>query len=250
MAADHLRVLDDADVRRDLPSVVGRVGSIVETPAAYPRFSGRTNLALLAKVAGVGRSRVREVLEQVGLAERADDLVRTYSFGMKQRLGIGAALLKDPELLILDEPANGLDPAGVVEIRGLLASLAREKGVTVFMSSHILTEVDLLATRIGIIHKGRLIEELDAKKLEDTRSLRLAVRARNLEAAQTALTQAGYAVEVRAGEGTIFLSEARAIDAPDEVAAVLVNAGTPPTRLAVEQEDLEDHFLRLTGDRP
>jgi ABC-2 type transport system ATP-binding protein len=137
----------------------------------------------------------------------------------------------------------------VVEIRELLASLARN-GVTVFMSSHILTEVDRLATRVGIIHHGRLIEELDARRLEESRSMHLAVRARNLDGAKDALTQAGFAVEMEPGETTIFLSEPRAIDGPDEVATILVKAGTPPIRLAVEQEDLEAHFLRLTGERP
>ena len=169
------------------------------------------------------------------------------STGNLQRLGLARALLHEPELLILDEPANGLDPAGVVEIRELLASLAHEKGVTVFMSSHILTEVDRLATRIGIIHKGRLIEELEAEKLESLRSRRLEIRVRDLAAAQSALTQAGFAVKDKREH--VVLNEARAIDAPEEVATLLVNAGTPPTRLAVEQEDLEDHFLRLTGEK-
>jgi len=229
----------------------GNVGHLVEKPAAYPELTVRENLEIARRLHGISdMEATSRVIGRLGLDSYADRRGGVLSTGNLQRLSLARALLHEPELLILDEPANGLDPAGVVEIRELLASLAREKGVTVFMSSHILTEVDRLATRIGIIHKGRLIEELDAQRLEETRSLRLAVRARNLEAAQTALTQAGYAVEVRAGEGTIFLSEARAIDAPDEVAAVLVNAGTPPTRLAVEQEDLEDHFLRLTGDRP
>ena len=135
----------------------------------------------------------------------------------------------------------------MVEIRELLASLAHEHGVTVFMSSHILTEVDRLATRIGIIHRGRLLEELDAERLERLRSRRLVVQACDPIAAERVLAQAGYTVK-EAG-GTLFLDEARAIDAPDVVATILVNAGTPPTRLAVEQEDLEDHFLRLTGEK-
>jgi ABC-2 type transport system ATP-binding protein len=156
-------------------------------------------------------------------------------------------LLHEPELLILDEPANGLDPAGVVEIRELLASLAHKNGVTVFMSSHILTEVDRLATRIGIIHKGRLVEELEADKLEELRSQRLEIRARNVEAAQYALAKAGFAVKTN--DSTLVLNEARAINAPDEVATILVEAGTPPIRLAVEQENLEDYFLRLTGEQ-
>jgi ABC-2 type transport system ATP-binding protein len=228
-----------------------RVGHLVERPAAYPELTVRENLEIARRLHGIpDMEATARVIDRLGLASYGDRKAGVLSTGNLQRLALARALLHEPELLILDEPANGLDPAGVVEIRELLASLARQRGVTVFMSSHILTEVNRLATRIGIIHKGRLIEELDAQKLEEIRSLRLAVRARNLEAAQRALAHAGYAVEVKAGEGTIFLSEARAIDAPDEVAAVLVNSGTPPTRLTIEQEDLEDHFLRLTGERP
>jgi ABC-2 type transport system ATP-binding protein len=148
-------------------------------------------------------------------------------------------------LLILDEPSNGLDPAGVVEIRELLKSLAQEKGVTVFMSSHILTEVDRLATRIGIIHKGRLIEELDTDRLERLRSMRLEVKARDLEGAQAVLQNAGYKVHIQ--DETLLVEDARAIDGPDEVARMLVDAGTPPTHLAVEQQNLEEHFMQLTG---
>jgi ABC-2 type transport system ATP-binding protein len=182
----------------------------------------------------------------MGLTSYANQKAGALSTGNLQRLGLARALLHEPELLILDEPVNGLDPAGVVEIRELLVSLTHEKGVTVFMSSHILTEVDRLATRIGIIHKGRLIEELEADKLKELRSQRLEIKTRNLEAAQRALVQAGFAV--KASEDAVFLYEARAINAPDEVATILVNAGTPPGRLSVEQENLEDHFLRLIGE--
>jgi ABC-2 type transport system ATP-binding protein len=147
--------------------------------------------------------------------------------------------------VILDEPANGLDPAGVVEIRELLAGLARAKGATVFMSSHILTEVDRLATRIGIIHQGRLIEELKAEKLEELRSQRLEIKTRQPAKAERALQEAGYCTKVV--DDTIFLADLRAVEAPDEVAALLVEAEAPPTRLAVEQEDLEQHFLKLTA---
>jgi len=133
----------------------------------------------------------------------------------------------------------------VVEIRELLKSLAQEKGVTVFMSSHILTEVDRLATRIGIIYKGRLIEELDTDQLERLRSMRLEVKARDLEGAQAVLQNAGYKVHIQ--DETLLVEDARAIDGPDEVARMLVDAGTPPTHLAVEQQNLEEHFMQLTG---
>jgi ABC-2 type transport system ATP-binding protein len=225
-----------------------RVGHLVEMPAAYPELTTRENLEIARRYQGISdRSATSRVIEHLGLASYADRKAGALSSGNLHRLGLARALLHEPELLILDEPASGLDPAGVVEIRDLLASLARERGVTVFMSSHILTEVDRLATRIGIIHQGRLIEELEAEKLEVLRSRRLAIRARDLEAAQSALAQAGFAV--KASENTLFLSESRALDAPDEVATILVNAGTPPTRLVVEQENLEEHFLRLTGEK-
>jgi ABC-2 type transport system ATP-binding protein len=223
-----------------------RVGHLVEEPAAYPDLTVRENLEIARRLQGVTNgSATSRVIERLSLSPYADRKAGLLSTGNFQRLALARAFLHAPELLILDEPAKGLDPAGVVEIRELLASLAQESGVTVFMSSHILTEVDRLATRIGIIHKGRLVEELEADTLEKLRSLRLEIKVRDLQSAQSALTKAGFAV--RLGESTIVLNEARAIDAPDEVATILVNAGTPPIRMAVEQEDLEDHFLRLTG---
>ncbi len=224
-----------------------RVGHLVEMPAAYPELTVRENLEIARRLQGISDpNATSRVIERLGLAPYADRKAGALSTGNLQRLGLARALLHEPELLILDEPANGLDPAGVVEIRMLLEGLARDKGVTVFMSSHMLTEVDRLATRIGIIHKGRLIEELAADKLEALRSQRLEIQARDLRAAERALAQAGFAVTV--GDGAIFLTEARALEAPDEVATILVHAGAPPIRLAVEQEDLEDHFLRLTGE--
>lgn len=224
-----------------------RVGHLVERPAAYPELTVRENLEIARRLQGiVDMSATSRIIERLGLAAYADRQAGTLSTGNLQRLGLARALLHEPELVILDEPANGLDPAGVVEIRELLASFAHEKGVSVFMSSHILTEVDRLATRIGIIHKGHLIEELDAEKMEALRSQRLEIKTRNLETAQTTLTQAGFAVKTNGS--TLVLNEARAIDAPDAVATLLVKAGTPPVRLAVVQEDLEDYFLRLTGE--
>jgi ABC-2 type transport system ATP-binding protein len=224
----------------------GRVGHLVEAPSAYPELSVRENLEIARRLHGLSDTGPTwRVIHQLGLEAYADRKAGTLSSGNLQRLGLARALLHEPELLILDEPANGLDPAGVVEIRELLRSLVRDRGVSVFMSSHILTEVDRLATRIGIIHNGRLIEELDTDRLEQLRSPRLEIRARNMDAAMATLGRAGFAVN--AEDGTIVLREARAVDAPDQVAAILVQAGNAPTRLAVEQEDLESHFLRLTG---
>jgi ABC-2 type transport system ATP-binding protein len=225
-----------------------KVGHLVDTPTGYPELTVRENLDVARRLQGISDSgTTSNVIERLGLAEYVDRKVSQLSTGNLQRLGLARTLLHEPELLILDEPANGLDPAGVVEIRELLSHLASENGVTVFMSSHILGEVDRLATRIGIIHEGRLVEELKASEEEAFRLARLEVKARHLEAAQNALIQAGY--DVKVSDGKILLYELRALDEPDGVATILTQAGTPPTMLVVVQEDLEDHFLRLTGGR-
>ncbi len=225
-----------------------RVGHLVETPAAYPELTVRENLEVARRLHGVAdASATARAIDRFGLAAYADRRAGTLSLGNLQRLGLARALLHEPELVVLDEPANGLDPAGVVEVRQFLSALAREQGVTIFMSSHILAEVDRLATRIGIIHKGRLIEELDIGELERRRARRLAVDVRDRAAARTALEVAGYAVHRVDEDGSFVLDESCALEAPDDVARVLVAAGTPPIRLAVEQDDLEQHFLRLTG---
>jgi ABC-2 type transport system ATP-binding protein len=241
----NVRVLDQA-VGPNGRGPWAQVGHLVESPSAYPELSVFENLEAARRLHGISDSgATTRVIEKLSLSSYADRKAGTLSTGNLQRLGLARALLHEPELLILDEPANGLDPAGVVEIRELLRSLAREKGVTIFMSSHILSEVDRLATCIGIIHRGSLIQELDTAKLEGLRAKRLEITARNIEAAQLCLLSAGYKFEVK--DEMLILHDAHAIEHADDLARILVNAGTPPTRLAVEQENLEDHFLRLTG---
>jgi ABC-2 type transport system ATP-binding protein len=186
---------------------------------------------------------VDDAMKKLSIASYADRKAGTLSSGNFQRLGLARALLHNPELIILDEPSNGLDPAGIVEIRELLASLAREQGKTIFMSSHILTEVDLLADRIGIIHKGQLIEELDAARLEGIRARQLVIGTRDLAKAREALASFDVA---NLKDGRLAIKDSRAIEAPELIAMLLVNAGTPPTHLAIEQENLEEYFLGLT----
>ena len=223
-----------------------RVGHLVESPSAYPELSVRENLDVARRLHGIQNSNVVDkIIERLVLASYADRKAGTLSTGNLQRLGLARALLHEPELLILDEPANGLDPAGVIEIRELLRSLTQEHGVTIFMSSHILTEVSRLAARIGIIHNGRLIEELEANQLEKLRAKRLEIRTHNLEGAQISLQSAGYKPIIE--EESMFLDEPHAIENPDSIAQMLVNAGAPPTHLAVIQQDLEEHFMQLTG---
>ena len=223
-----------------------RVGHLVESPSAYPELTVRENLDIARCLHGIKNPKtVNDVMDRLSIAIYSNRKAGTLSSGNFQRLGLARALLHGPELLILDEPANGLDPAGLVEIRELLKSLAQEKGVTVLMSSHILTEVDRLATRIGVIHHGQLIEELDTDKLEKLRSKYLEVQACNLEGAFTCLQSAGYKPEIE--NEMILIEDAQAIEHPDTIAQILVNAGTPPTRLEVEQQNLEEHFMKLTG---
>jgi ABC-2 type transport system ATP-binding protein len=224
----------------------GRVGYLVETPTAYPELTVRANLQVACRLHRLARpTAVAEVIERLALQPYADRRAGTLSLGNAQRLGLAKALIHGPDLLILDEPANGLDPAGVVEIRNLLRELARDRHVTIFLSSHILGEVSRLATRIGIIHNGRLVEELDATELARRERPRLVVTARDLDGARAALRGAGFD-PIGAGDGLVLTDET-ALARPDDVAAALVAAGCPPTGLTVTHDDLESHFLRLVG---
>jgi ABC-2 type transport system ATP-binding protein len=213
-----------ADVCGDLHRVAGRVGSIVETPALFPTMSGRRNLQLLGRLHGVGPRRVTEVLERVGLAERADDLVKRYSLGMRQRLGLAAALLKDPEVLLLDEPANGLDPAGIKEVRDLLRGLGRE-GRTVFVSSHLLSEVRQTCDRVAILARGRCVAAGPvAQVLANGHGAGLLVRLDDLDRGRAVLKATGIQTSLQGNALHVAV-------APDEA-------------------DLEAVFLELTAERP
>lgn len=223
------------------------VGYLVETPHAYPELTVRENLEVFRRLRpGTEPQVVARIIDRLALTPYADRRAGTLSLGNAQRLGLAKALLHTPELLILDEPANGLDPAGIVEIRHLLIELAHERGVTVFMSSHILGEVSRLADRIGIIHQGRLIQELAAAELQGNRRRRLMIGARDGRAAQTVLTAAGFSAALLSPT-TLQLTDIAALDHPDDLATRLVHAGHPPTMLHIDQEDLEHYFLRLVG---
>jgi len=223
------------------------VGYLVESADAYPELSVRENLEVMRRLRpGTAPKAVDDVIERLGLAAYADRRAGTLSSGNAQRLGVAKALMHHPQLLILDEPAKGLDPAGIVEMRHLFIELAQEQGVTIFMSSHILGEVARMAQRIGIIHEGHLIQELDAAETERERRQRLVIRARDGQAACAALRSAGFPAEM-GGNGEIELKDRTAIERPDEIATHLVNAGQAPTKLVVEREELEQYFLRLVG---
>jgi ABC-2 type transport system ATP-binding protein len=242
-SAGRARVLG-ADVPDGLPPVIRRVGSIVEAPALFPRFTGRRNLEILARIDGIARDAVDAALDRVGLSARANDMVRTYSLGMKQRLGIAAALLKDPSLLVLDEPANGLDPAGIVEVRGLLRSLGAE-GRTVFVSSHILSEVQQIADRVAILARGRLVAAGSVYDvLASGRAAGVVVRVADLEAGRLALTDAGVGARI---DGDVIRATVPPDDA-ERVSRVLADRGLFPSLLQPDEANLEQAFLELTED--
>ncbi len=244
--AGEVRILGERISRRASPPWAS-VGYMVETPHAYPELTVRDNLEAARRLRpGTDRQAVGRVIELLGLEPYADRRAATLSLGNQQRLGLAKALIHQPKLLILDEPANGLDPAGIVEIRQLLIHLARDQGVTVFMSSHILGEVARLAHRIGIIHQGQLIRELSMADLERERRRWLVIRTRDNVAAHAVLVDAGVPSVVMQ-DGSIEVSDPAAIARPDDIAVRLVYAGHAPTMLAVEQEDLEHYFLRLVG---
>ena len=224
-----------------------QVGYLVEVPHAYPELTVLENLEVARRLhPGTERNAVNRVIGRLGLAAYANRRAGVLSHGNAQRLGLAKALLHSPNLILLDEPANGLDPAGIVEIRELLLEMTHQEGVTVFMSSHILAEVSRLADRIGIIHEGRLLQEMDVANMERNRRRRLLVQARDIETAQRLLSTAGYPSEILPG-GILELNQTIAIERPDEIASLLVRAGTPPTQLLVEEEELEQYFLRLVG---
>jgi ABC-2 type transport system ATP-binding protein len=236
-----------------------QVGYLVETPHAYPELTVRENLQVFRRLRGLGDPQaVERIIEQLTLTPYANQRAGTLSLGNAQRLGLAKAMLHHPALLLLDEPANGLDPSGVVEVRELLRDLAHKHGVTIFLSSHLLGEVARIATRFGVIHQGRLLEELSAAEMERQRVRWLEVDARDRVGARSVLTAAGLVDEGSAGLGSegsggaggLCLSDARAIAHPEEVARRLVGAGLDLTRLSVEEEDLESQFLRLVGRAP
>jgi ABC-2 type transport system ATP-binding protein len=239
----HVEVLGNR-VRPGASDVFARVGYLVETATAYPNLTVRENLDIQRRLTGAPPSAVAEAIELMRLGSHADRRAGVLSLGYKQRLALARALLHRPDLLILDEPANGLDPAGIVEIRELLQSLTSEQGVTVFMSSHILAEVAHLADRIGIVDEGRLLEELDREELRVRERGHLRVGASEPERAARLLAEAGFGhVERSDGHLRVFDAEDRVA----EIARVLVGAGIALTELSPAREDLESYFLRMTG---
>ena len=234
-----------ADVPRGLRHVVGRVGSLVETPGLNPGMTARQILRVHARIAGVDRRRTGQVLTQVGLDSRGDEPVRGFSLGMRQRLGVAVALLKDPAVLMLDEPANGLDPAGIREMRELVRRLGDE-GRTVFLSSHQLAEVQQVCDRVAILARGRVVAEgTVAEVLAAGKPATMLVRVPDHPAALAAL--AGSGIDA-APDGDMLRVRVPAAGA-EAITRALASSGLWLSELRPDQVSLEDVFLRLTeGD--
>jgi ABC-2 type transport system ATP-binding protein len=232
-----------ADSSTDLHRVISQIGALIETPGLAPSLTGRRNLALLARLDRIGADGVERALRAAGLAERADDPVATYSLGMRQRLGIAAALLRDPEVVVLDEPANGLDPAGIAEIRGLLVSLARE-GRTVVVSSHLLDEAQKMCDRVAVMDAGRCVAVGPVRELLASAGAHaVVVGVADLEAAMHVLAAAGLNVTITDGRLRVSCPAADAA----RVTELLASDGLFVNELRYDTPTLEDLFFGLTA---
>lgn len=225
------------------------IGYLVEIPYAYPDLSVRENLEIFSKLRLLNdKNAVGSIMEKLKLSQYANRRVKHLSLGNAQRLGLAKALIHNPEILILDEPTNGLDPAGIFEIRQLLSDLAYNHGVTVFISSHILGEISRFASRIGIIHNGVLIQEIDTPELEILCRRRLKVNTVNNELAQSIFKEQSIIAENTA-DGMFEISNELYIKNPEIIAGLLVNKKVPPTQLTTVEEDLESYFLRTINEK-
>ena len=234
-------------IRQKEKEILPQVGCLIESPGFYPNLTGYENLKIFATLRGLRRrDAILNALEQVGLAQEKKKLFSQYSLGMKQRLAIALAIMHDPELLILDEPVNGLDPIGIVEIRSFLQNLCRQQGKTILISSHILSEISMLADDIGIIHKGVLLEEESLEELEHKNRRHITLTVSNPAQASRVLGSHFGKVpfEVRDSH-TIWLYAA---DLPTaELNRTLVQNGIEVSALYLSEDTLEDYFVRLTG---
>ncbi len=222
-----------------------KVGQMVEIPYSYPELTVQENLEIIRRIRSIeNKNCINEIVEKLYLDRYRNIKARNLSLGNLQRLGIAKALIHKPRLLILDEPANGLDPAGIVQIREMLLELAAKNGVTIFVSSHILDEISRLATRIGIIHNGRLIRESDTEELKNSRTRVLHICTLDNHRALNVLKQNDYS-PVQMENGSMEVHDQRSIRHPEIISQMLVAEGVPPTKIALEEEDLEHYFFRI-----
>jgi ABC-2 type transport system ATP-binding protein len=236
------------DLRRRHNAALARVGAIVEAPALYPHLSADRNLEIFSLLSGgAPRERRDEVLRLVGLKGRGQDRVKNYSHGMKQRLAIAQALLPHPQLILLDEPTNGLDPGGMVEVRQLLRHLAGQEGITLFLSSHLLSEVEQVCNRVAVIDKGRVLVQGDVRELLRERTF-LHIMAEPAALARQILATLEYVRQVIVQEGTLRIDAP--LDSAAAINAALVHGGCRVSALVPGRQSLEEFFLGLLEKRP
>ncbi len=221
-----------------------KIGYLVETPYSYPNLTVRENLEICRRMRYIpNTSSIDSIMSKLKLQNYSKRKAKNLSLGNAQRLGLAKALIHKPDILILDEPTNGLDPAGIHEIRELLTDLAKNHGVSIFISSHILGEVSRFATRIGIIHNGELIEEMDSKDLEKRFEKQLLLHTTDQNLAQSILKDKGIAFK-KTDDGTFCIIDNDCLKQPSSLASLMVHAGCPPKLLQLKEEDLESYFLR------
>lgn len=233
------------ELQRHRGGILGKIGALIENPSIYKHLSGRQNLEVIRKMVGVPKSRIDEVLKIVRLVDNADKKAKNYSLGMCQRLGLAAALLTDPELLILDEPTNGLDPSGIIEMRELIISLNKDHGKTIFLSSHILSEIEKLATDVAIIDQGKILYEGKLQGLQDKgKGYQLTVELDKVDEAAQAVKGLNYTVSEANSHSLVIPIEHRT-DIP-KINKALVDQGIDIYKLNSSDEDLESIFLNIT----
>jgi lantibiotic transport system ATP-binding protein len=235
------------DFGKDRVEILRQIGSMIESPSIYSHLTATENLRLLQKVYRCPRSRIGEVLELVGLANTGRKKAGEFSLGMKQRLSIAIALLNNPKLLILDEPTNGLDPNGIIEIRELLRRLNRESAITIVISSHLLSEIDRLVTHIGIINKGRIMFQgtLDELKRRQQQSLSVILETNDLERTREVLSQDGVETDYQNGRCILPALPKERIA---QINRQLVDRGVDVYELSVVKNDLEKIFIDLINE--
>lgn len=238
----------DVKDRKNRNEIYKKIGSIIETPGFYPQLNARDNLKIFCKMRGdYKKENIEKVLNLVNLHE-VDKEFKHYSLGMKQRLGLAAALVHEPELLILDEPINGLDPAGIIEIRDMLINVTKELGITVLISSHILSEIEILADEIGVINDGKLIKEITKDELSSQSKKKVIINVDDVPKAIKVLDAMGFNGEtdyVVEGDNILIF---KYLDSRSKINSSFVKNGIVVNELHLQEENLEDYFMRLIGE--
>ncbi|MEJ4023220.1 ABC transporter ATP-binding protein [Clostridioides difficile] len=225
-------------------SILKDIGSLIESPSYYAHLTGLENMTIMQRLLDLPKKNVNEALKIVRLENQKNKKVSQYSLGMKQRLGIAMAIMKFPQLLILDEPTNGLDPAGIEEIRELIKSLPEKYGMTVLISSHLLSEIDQIATSIGIINHGELVFQDSIKELHNRGQSQIAIKTKNVVSAQKLLNTKGYMSLIQ--DGYLTIENLKDSDVA-KINGMLVHSNIDVFRIEEHKKSLEDIFLELTG---